>query len=79
MHVDARNVHAPDPEGFEDTLNEVCDRLRGILVKEDREINAIDAALDSDEERSKLTQDIAHALKMPPSGPNHQRRPSVAW
>lgn len=63
MHVDARNVHAPDPEGFEDTLNEVCDRLRAILVKEDREINAIDAAMQSEEERSKLTRDIAHALK----------------
>ena len=63
MHVDARNVHAPDPEGFEDTLNEVCDRLRAILVKEDREIRAIDSALDNDEDRTKLTHDIAHALK----------------
>jgi hypothetical protein len=63
MHVDARNVHAPDPEGFEDALNEVCGRLRAILLKEDREIVAIDSALGTEEERTKLTEDIAHALK----------------
>jgi len=63
MHVDARNVHAPDPEGFEDALNEVCDRLRTLLVKEDREIVAIDAALGTEENRRKLTEDISAALK----------------
>jgi hypothetical protein len=63
MHVDARNVHAPDPEGFEDALNEVCDRLRAILAKEDHEIVAIDAALDTEEDRQKLTDDIASAVK----------------
>jgi hypothetical protein len=63
MHVDARNVHAPDPEGFEDALNEVCGRLRAILLKEDREIVAIDSALGTEEERTKLTEDIAYALK----------------
>ena len=63
MHVDARNVHAPDPEGFEDALNEVCDRLRTMLVKEDREILLIDAALGTEENRLKLTDDISGALK----------------
>ena len=62
MHVDARNVHAPDPQGFEDTLNDVCDRLRAILLKEDREIVAIDSALGSAQERTTLTEAISHAL-----------------
>jgi hypothetical protein len=63
MHVDARNVHAPDPQGFEDTLNEVCARIRAILVKEDREIAAIDSGLTSEEERVELTDAVSHALR----------------
>jgi hypothetical protein len=62
LHVDARNVHAPDPQGFEDTLNEVCARIRAILVKEDREIALIDSRLSSDDERTELTDAITHAL-----------------
>jgi hypothetical protein len=62
LHVDARNVHAPDPQGFEDTLNEVCARIRALLVKEDSEIVAIDSMIDS-EQRSELTEAISHALR----------------
>jgi hypothetical protein len=62
MHVDPRNVHAPDPQGFEDTLEEVAQRLRAILLDEDRQITVIEAALGSPDEREKLTNDIAHAL-----------------
>jgi|ERR1019366_3792383 hypothetical protein len=62
MHVDARNVHAPDPEGFEGALGDVCNRLRSILLKEDRQIAAIDSALGTAEERTKLTETITHAL-----------------
>jgi hypothetical protein len=62
MHVDARNVHAPDPQGFEGTLDEVCRRLRAILLKEDREIVALDKGLSSERERTDLTEAIAHAL-----------------
>jgi hypothetical protein len=63
LHVDARNVHAPDPEGFEDTLNDVCVRLRAILAKEDRAIVALDAALLSSEDKVQLTEAISHALR----------------
>jgi hypothetical protein len=62
MHVDARNVHAPDPEGFENTLEEVCSRLQAIIPKEDREILAIDLVLGSEEERAAFTESIAGAL-----------------
>jgi hypothetical protein len=63
MHVDARNVHTPDPQGFEDTLAEVCDRLRAILLKEDHEIIALNSALGSAEERAYLSEAITHALR----------------
>jgi hypothetical protein len=63
MHVDARNVHTPDPQGFEGALGEVCSRLRALLIKEDREIVALDSALGSPEERAKLTVAISQALR----------------
>jgi hypothetical protein len=69
MHVDARNVHATDPQGFEDTLDEVCVRIRAILPKEDREIVVSDSALSSAQERTDLAEAISHALHNAPERP----------
>jgi hypothetical protein len=70
MHIDPRNVHASDPQGFEDMLDLVCERLRAILLKDDHEIAAIDATLGSPEEREKLTNAIAHAMHNASERPN---------
>jgi hypothetical protein len=61
-HVDARNVHAPDPEGFEQSLDAVRSQTRSILEKEDAALVAMDAALSSDEERTQLTDSLTHAM-----------------
>ena len=62
MHVDPRNVHAPDPQGFEDTLAEVADRLPARLADEDRHLSAFVARL-SPEQRRALADRVAAALR----------------
>ena len=62
MHVDPRNVHAPDPQGFEDALSAVCTRLRSLLAKEDDELANL-AAQDTPEASADRTDAVAHALK----------------
>ncbi len=62
MHVDPRNVHAPDPQGFEDTLEDVTRQLRAILVREDRVLQRIDTAMTSPEQREVAVADVERAL-----------------
>ena len=62
MHVDPRNVHAPDPQGFEDALSDVCVRLRALLAKEDRAVADL-AAQDTPEVSAQRTEAVARAFK----------------
>lgn len=62
MHVDPRNVHAPDPQGFEDALSEVISRLRSILDDEDRLVGSrLTGASAAD--RAALEEQAAHAYR----------------
>ncbi len=61
-HIDARNVHAPDPQGFEDALDVVRRDVRSILAKEDDILVAIDAAVSAPEEREQFSADLDHAI-----------------
>jgi hypothetical protein len=63
QHVDARNVHAPDPEGFEHSLDDVRGRVRAILDKEDAQIAIIDADLVSQDDRDNLSGRLAQAQR----------------
>jgi hypothetical protein len=62
MHIDPRNVHAPDPQGFEDTLEEVTVRLSAQLAAEDGQIAGFAAGL-STEERDQLAGEVGSALR----------------
>lgn len=62
MHVDPRNVHAPDPQGFEDTLADVARRLRIRLADEDRRLAAFVGGL-SPGERDRLAAKVAAAAR----------------
>jgi hypothetical protein len=69
-HVDPRNVHVSDPQGFEDALEGVAQRVRAILPEEDRQITIIEAALGSPDEREEFTTSLAHALHHASERPN---------
>jgi hypothetical protein len=62
-HVDARNVHAPDPQGFEDALDDVRGKVKDILAKEDDEIASLDAAKISGEGGNQLRDRLIHAFR----------------
>ncbi|HVX22696.1 MAG TPA: hypothetical protein VHB02_15210 [Acidimicrobiales bacterium] len=62
MHVDPRNVYAPDPQGFEDALEEVADRLRARLADEDRQLAAFIGGL-SAAQRKQLAGKVATAAR----------------
>jgi len=62
MHVDPRNVHAPDPQGFEDALDDVERRLRARLADEDRRLAALFGQLSADERR-RLAAQVAAAAR----------------
>jgi hypothetical protein len=62
MGIDPRNVHASDGQGFEDTLEDVVQRLRALLLGEDRQIAALMATL-GPEERQEVSEDIAHTFR----------------
>jgi hypothetical protein len=49
MHVDPRNVHASDPQGFEDALEDVDSWLRAILTEQDRMVRQLLEHLAPDE------------------------------
>jgi hypothetical protein len=70
QHVDPRNVHVSDSQGFEDSLEEVTRQIRAILVKEDRQLELFEATLASSETRERLTSDIAHAISHASESPN---------
>jgi hypothetical protein len=62
MGIDPRNVYASDGQGFEDTLEDVVNRLRALLLGEDRQITALIASL-GPEERQQVSEDIAHTFR----------------
>lgn len=70
QHVDPRNVHVSDSQGFEDALEEVARQIRAILVKEDRQLELVEATLASSEIREHFTSDIAHAIRHASESPN---------
>lgn len=61
-HLDARNVHVSDPQGFEDALADLCRKVRALQVKEDAQILAVDGQFSSSEERDPFTSDLDHAI-----------------
>lgn len=73
QHIDARNVHASDPEGFEETLEDVSRRIRLTLDREDLQIRDIDASMQSLEERDQFTNAITRALHHASERPNPPR------
>lgn len=67
-HVKPINVHADDPEGFEDALERLIASVRSELRLEDRVVPDLVSQLDSDSAerlRSKLTAAVAHATSHP--------------
>jgi hypothetical protein len=73
MHVDPRNVYAPDPQGFEDVLWEICERLPRLLGEEDAQIDLVVRWLATPDERTQLTRDVAHALRHASERPHPPR------
>jgi hypothetical protein len=61
MHIDPRNVHASDGQGFEDTLSDVVRNAQALLEVEDREIAALIESLPV-EERRKVIDEVRHAF-----------------
>jgi hypothetical protein len=70
QHMDARNVHASDPQGFEDALEEVIRQIRAIRVKEDPLLELVDATLITSDLREHFTSDIARAIRHASERPN---------
>jgi hypothetical protein len=72
QHVDPRNVHVSDSQGFEDALEEVARQIRAILVKEDRQLELVEATLGSSETeiRERFTSDLAHGIRHASESPN---------
>ncbi len=62
-HLDPRNVHVSDPDGFEDALSDIAHKIRAIQIKEDVQMDVVDAGFSSTEVREKFTSDLAHAIK----------------
>jgi hypothetical protein len=73
QHMDARNVHTSDPQGFEDALDEAIRQVRAILVKEAPQLELVDATLTTSELREQFTSDIAHAIRHASERPNPPR------
>jgi hypothetical protein len=73
--IDPRNVHASDGQGFEDTLEDVVQRLRALLLGEDRQIAALIGTF-GPKERHQLTDDIAHTFRSASEHP-HPRHTAV--
>ncbi len=62
MHVDPRNVHAHDPESFENALAETVRRLRNLLAAEDTLIFELVDHLDA-EAADRLSTRVAHTFR----------------
>lgn len=61
-HVDPRNVHRGDAQGFEDALDVAITELVGLLALDDRASRALWQAL-SEEERRQLEGEVGHASR----------------
>lgn len=67
-HVKPANVHADDPEGFEQSLDILIDAVQRHLDQEDREVLPLVEALDPAEQRELsrgLERAVAHATTHP--------------
>lgn len=64
LHMDPRNVHSSDPDGFEQAIDEVLRSIEAHFPEEDRSIVSAIEKIDADpERREKLESDIANAAK----------------
>jgi hypothetical protein len=72
MGIDARNVHASDGQGFENTLEAVVVKLRALLALEDRQATALLTSLGTDE-REEFDKEVAHAFRSASERPRPPR------
>jgi hypothetical protein len=72
MHIDPRNVHTSDPQGFEDALEAVVRLLRSLLRDQDAELEKAVCSL-SAEEAQQLRTNISHAFKTASERPTPPR------
>jgi hypothetical protein len=72
MGIDPRNVHASDGQGFEDSLSDVVEKTRALLVLEDQEIATLLLSLD-EPQRQELAEDVIHAYRSASERPQPPR------
>lgn len=71
MHIDPRNVHTSDPDGFERAIDEVLSCIEAHFPEEDRSVDAVIARVgERTDERAKLEAAVAGAAKRPSERPH---------
>lgn len=73
-HIDPRNVHASDPEGFEQAIDEVLGCIEAHLPGEDRAVRSvIERAAAHDDDRQALERAVADAARHASERPHPAR------
>jgi hypothetical protein len=62
MGIVPRNIHTSDGQGFEDTLEDVVNTLRRLLLRENRQIATLMTSVGPDDRRQRA-EDVAHIFR----------------